>query len=151
MIRRLIAIAALFLALPLALPASEFEWLVREISRQSGAKPEHIPLFGLVRFVVAVGHPAGTSELKIAIFEHARLNPQAFSELMDTTTQGDWKPIVRVRSRKGETTNIYAQTHGKELRLLIASLESGETTLVQVRVRPEELMKFIDEHQGSKR
>ncbi len=147
--RRLIAVAALLLLIPVAVPASEFDWLVREVSRQSGAKPEYIPFFGLVRFAVAVGHPAGTSELKIALFEHTSLNSQTFSGLMDTTMERDWKPMVRVRSRKGESTNIYAQVHGKELRLLIASLDGGDATLMQVRVRPEELMKFIDEHQGS--
>jgi hypothetical protein len=35
------------LLLPLALPASEFDWLVREFSRESGAKVVHIPFFGL--------------------------------------------------------------------------------------------------------
>ena len=34
---------------PLCASASDFDWLVREFSRRSGAKQVHIPLFGLAR------------------------------------------------------------------------------------------------------
>jgi len=129
------------------LPASEFDWMVREFSRETGAKAMHIPFFGLARFVVAVGHPAGTSELRLAIFEHANLEPARFSDMTDVATGGAWKPMVRVRSRDGESTNIYAQGDKDNLRLLITTLErDGEATFVQVRVKPAALMKFVDEH-----
>ena len=107
----------------------------------------HIPFFGLARFVVAVGHPAGTSELRLAIFEHANLQPARFSDMTDMATSGAWRPMVRVRSRDGESTNIYAQGDKENLRLLITTLErDGEATFVQVRVKPAALMKFVDEH-----
>lgn len=137
---------ALLLMLPLASPASEFDWLVRQFSRESGAKQTHIPLFGLVRFAVYVGHPAGASELKLALFEHTNLEPRRFSDLTDAAVGRDWEPMVRVRSRSGESTNIYAQTDGRDLRLLITSLDHEEATFVQVQIRPEELMKFLDDH-----
>jgi hypothetical protein len=58
-----------------------------------------------------------------------------------------WKPMVRVRSRDGESTNIYEQSNGDNLRLLITTLDQGgEATFVQVRVKPTTLMKFVDEH-----
>jgi hypothetical protein len=145
--RPLCAFLILFLLAPLALPASEFDWMVREFSRETGAEAMHIPFFGLARFVVAVGHPAGTSELRLAIFEHANLEPGRFSDLTDMAIGGAWKPMVRVRSRDGESTNIYAQGDKDNLRLLITTLErGGEATFVQVRVKPATLMKFLDEH-----
>ena len=144
--RRLLSVLAVFITLPLASPASEFDWLVREFSRESGAKQTRIPFFGLARFAVAVAHPAGTSELKLAIFEHTNLESGKFSQLIDAVAGRDWKPMVRVRSRKGEATNIYGESEGKNLRLLITSLDHEEATFVEVRIRPEELMKFLDEH-----
>ena len=60
---RLFAVCALILFVPLMLSANEFDWLVREFSRQSGARQIYIPLFGLVRFSVAVVHPAGVDAL----------------------------------------------------------------------------------------
>lgn len=145
--RLLCAFLGLVLFTSSTLPASEFDWMVREFSRETGAQPMHIPFFGLARFVVAVGHPAGTSELRLAIFEHANLEPARFSDMTDMATGGAWRPMVRVRSRDGESTNIYAQGDKDNLRLLITTLErDGEATFVQVRVKPATLMKFVDEH-----
>jgi len=150
-VRLFLGILTILIALPLASPASEFDWLVREFSRESGAKQTHIPLFGVMRFAVSVGHPAGASELKLALFEHTDLEPRRFSDLTDAAVGRDWKPMVRVRSRSGESTNIYAQTDGRNLRLLIASLDREEAAFVQVRIRPEELMKFVDDHAQAKK
>ncbi len=145
--RRLCACLACLLFIPALLPASEFDWMVREFSRETGASQTRIPFFGLARFIVAVGHPAGASELRLAIFENTNLEPARFSDLTDMAVGSAWKPMVRVRSRDGESTNIYEQSNGDNLRLLITTLErGGEATFVQVRVKPTTLMKFVDEH-----
>ena len=148
--RRLLALSALVLALPLVLPASDFDWMVREFSRETGAHQIHIPFIGLVRFSVAVVHPAGTSELRLAVFEHTDLELSRFSELTDAVVGYQWKPLVRARSRNKESTNIYAQQTGSDLRLLVTSFEGGEATFVQVRIKPEQLMKFLDDHGDSR-
>lgn len=141
---------AVCLMLPSASPASEFDWLVREFSRESGAKAMHIPLFGLAQFVVAVGHPAGTSELKLAVFEHPNIESARFSQLTDEMVGGAWKPIVRVRSRTGESTNIYLRQEGENLRVLLTTLDHDDATFVQVRIKPDRLMRFVDEHRTAR-
>jgi hypothetical protein len=143
-VRRIFAVVIVFAALPLASWGSEFEWMVHEFARESGTQPVYIPLFGIVRFAVAVVQPAGTSELKLAIFEHPRLDSARFSDMADKAVGGLWKPMIRVRSRDGESTNIYEQANGEQLRLLIATMDSDNATFVQVRVKPQELMKFVD-------
>src|SRR3954464_6501069 len=143
---RFLAVCALILFVPLMLSANEFDWLVREFSRQSGARRTYIPLFGLVRFSVAVVHPAGAGQLRLAVFEHADLESDKFSQLTDAVVGHEWKPMVRVRSRNHESTNIYAQQQVRDLRLLITSLDGGEVRFVQVQMRPTQLIKFIDDH-----
>lgn len=147
--RRVLAGVMICAALPIASWGSEFDWLVREFARESGMEPIHIPFFGLVRFAVAVVQPAGTSELNLAVFEHARLDPERFREMADHSTGHLWKPMVRVRTNV-ESTNIYGQTEGQRLRLLIATLDKEDATFVQVRVKPEDLMRFVDERKWKK-
>jgi hypothetical protein len=144
--RRWLAAVIILAALPLAGWGSDFDWLVREFAHESGMQPTHIPLFGLVRFAVAVVQPAGTSELNLAVFEHARFDPERFREMSDRAVGGSWKPMIRVLSRNGESTNIYAQTETERLRLLIATLDKQDATFVQVNVKPQQLMRFVDEH-----
>jgi hypothetical protein len=148
--RRLPAILCAVAALPLSLPASQFDWLVREFSRQSAAKPMHIPLFGLARFAVSTAHPAGASELHLAVFENVEVESDRFSHMMDSVVGAAWRPIVRVHSRNGESTNIYAQLNGKDLRVLLTVLDGREATFMQVRLKPEALIKFVDEHGSSR-
>jgi hypothetical protein len=148
--RRILAILALFAALPLVSWGSEFDWMVREFARESGMHPLRIPFFGLVRFAVAVVQPAGTSELNLAIFEHPRFDATRFSAMADSAVGSSWKPMIRVRSRDGESTNIYAQTDVERLRLLIATLDHDDATFVQVRVKPQELIRFVDQQKWKK-
>ena len=110
----------------------------------------HVPLFGLARFVVATSHPAGTSELHLAVFQDLDIESERFSQLTDSVVGPAWKPIIRVRSRNGESTNIYTQSIGKDLRVLLTVLHGTDATLIEVRIRPEALLKFVDEHGSSR-
>lgn len=145
MMRRMVALTVLLAAFSCVLPASEFDWMVREFARESGARQMHIPFFGLARFIVAVGHPAGTSELRLAIFEHPVIRSEDFSRLADSTVGVSWQPIVRVRSKNGESSNIYVRPEGKHLQLLIATLDKDEAVFVQLRILPDKLIQFVDE------
>lgn len=143
--RRLLAVLTLS-CFSLPLMAGDFDWLVREFSRESGATQQHVPFFGLARFVVAVGHPAGARDIKLAIFERGDLETPRFSALTDSTVGSSWKPMIRVRSRNGESTNIYVRDEGKHLSVLITSLDRNEATFVQVQLEPRALIRFVDEH-----
>jgi hypothetical protein len=149
--RRVMALVSLLAALPLISGASDFDWLVRDFARESGVQPLHIPMFGLVRFVVAAIEPAGASELNLAVFEHAHFDPDRFRELTGRAVGPSWKPMIRVRSRNRETTEIYAQTDEQRLRLLIATLDQQDATFVEVRVKPQELMRFVDQEGWNRR
>lgn len=149
-VRRTTAIFTLGISLAALAPASEFDWFVREFSRETGVQPIHIPLFGLVRLSVAIVRPAGTSDLRLAVFEHANLEPNRFAELTETFWGVAWKPIVRIRERNGEVTNIYVQQSDKWVRVLVSSLDKDDATFVQMRIKPEALLKFIDEQRRSK-
>ena len=143
--RRLIAIVALAAALPLASYADDFDWLVRDFARESGLHPLHIPMFWLVRSIVAVVQPAGASELNLAVFENAHFDPDRFRELADRAIGPSWKPMIRVREHNKEATEIYSQTRDQRLRLIVATLDQQDATFVEVRVKPQELMRFVDQ------
>lgn len=146
--RRVLPSLLLMALLAPAVRAGDFDTLVARFSHESGATRTHIPFFWVARAVVAVAHPAGASELNLAIFEHASFEPSRFRQLTDDAVGGVWKPLIRVCSRNGESTNIYSRPAGRDMHLLVATLNNGEATFVEVLVEPEALMTFIDEHGG---
>jgi hypothetical protein len=146
--RRLLGVALVALWLPGLLPASEFDALVREFSRQTGSEQTRIPFFGIARFAIAISHPAGTSDLRLAVFEHPNVLPRNFAKVADEVVGGGWNRIIRVQSRKGASTNIYTRRDGNHLRLLVATVDGEDATFVEMRIKPEALMKFVDEQRG---
>ena len=138
-------VMAALVAMPSLLTAGEFEWMTREFARQSGTPQLHIPFFGLARFVVATAHPAGASDLQLAVFEHPAVNGDEFSRIANSTISSRWKPVVRVHDKSGEISNIYVQPDGKHLRVLLATYSNADVVFVQLRIRPEELVHFVDQ------
>jgi hypothetical protein len=139
------------LLIPAVAPAGDFNNLVNEFSRQTGAQQTKIPFFGLARFIVAVGHPAGTSELNLAIFENVHGRQLEFINTAESLVKGKgWNRIVRVRSNKGrgEATYIYMRPEGDRLRMLITTISDGEAVFVELRIKPDALDKFVSEHRG---
>lgn len=137
-----------FLCGLVAARGAEFDSIVRTVQEQTGSRRIHIPLFWLARTVVAVGHPAGASEMKLAVFERPNVAPERFAEIIDNAMGPFWKPMVRVRSKDGEVTSIFLRENGGQtVRLLIASKDHDDAVMMQVRLNEGRLLKFIDGHQ----
>jgi len=128
---------------------SEFDHVVKAIENHYGTKRTHIPFMGLANFAVKVAHPAGTSELKLAVFEDLKTlgdnDQRELDRFMDSLSSRDLRPLVRVRShRNDEATYVFAGDFGKSAKLLIATFEPSEATVVEVKVDLNTLMRWIN-------
>jgi hypothetical protein len=139
---------------------AEFDRIVKAIESHYGARPQHIPFMGVANFFVKVAHPEGASAIKLAVFEglkdlksaedpgqwHAR------DRLMDTLASSSLHPMIRVHSRHdGEATYIFMGPSGKSTRLLIATFERNDATVIEVKANIETLMQSLQDpsHAGS--
>ena len=56
----------------------------------------------------------------------------------------DWQPFVRVQDRRNnEWTCIYSSIAGKQWKLLIATMEKREATLIRIKLNPDGMMRWI--------
>jgi len=128
---------------------SEFDHVVKAIETHYGTKRTHIPFMGLASFAVKVAHPAGTSELKLAVFEDLKTlgdrDQTELDEFMRSLSTRDLRPIIRVRSRRqDEATYIFAGDFGKSARLLVATFQPSEATVVELKVDINTLLSWIN-------
>lgn len=144
-------LAAFLVASGVALVAdSEFDHVVRAIETHYHAKRTHIPFLGLANVVVKVAHPAGASEFKLAVFEDlgslSDSDDRDLDRFMHELSSSRLHPLVRVHSRRDhESVYIYASGEdGRSTRMLIATFQSDQATVIQVRVDMNELLKWID-------
>jgi hypothetical protein len=142
--------ACLLSTLPASAADREFNEVVRVISQEFHTRPTSVPLMGLVNFVTAVAHPAGTRHIDIAIFEHLGGRDGDSGNLMQKLQNAvgrSWTPFIKVRSYHHgdeETVLVYMRQEGpSDWRLLITAVEPEEATVVQLRLNPEALAKWV--------
>jgi hypothetical protein len=127
----------------------EFDHLVRAIENHYGVKRTHIPLMGAANFVVKVVRPAGAGGFKLALFEDFRggadyRDQVELDRFMENACKGGLHALVVTHSRSGgESSYILAGEIGKNTRMLIATFERDEATVVEAQVNVSALLKAI--------
>jgi hypothetical protein len=129
---------------------SEFDRIVKAIESHYGTPRTHIPLMGVANLFVQVAHPAGTSGFKLAVFENLGSSPSygehaELDQFMRHLSGGGLHSLVRVHSRANhESTYIFAGEAGRSTRMLIATFQRNEATVVEVKVSMEMLLKMVE-------
>jgi len=124
----------------------EFEQIVKAIETQYGVKPNHIPLLGLGNFLLKTAHPQGVSGFRIAVFENLddRDGGRDFEAAMNRIGSSSLHCVIQVQSRRNrESTYIFTGNPGKSTRLLVASIENHEATVVEVKADVEALLQLL--------
>ena len=147
-------VGMIMIACTLGCPAAfgvdrEFNDIVRAISDEFRTRPMRIPLFGLVNAFTFVVRPAGTSHIDLAVFENLNTRHQDERDLEEAIQRAvgrGWTPFVQVHSRRHGSEDIvlvYMRTEGHNCRLLVTSIERDEATVVQLRLNPEGIQRWI--------
>ena len=133
-----------------AAASDDFGKIVHHIEANYHVHRQHRWVMGLAGFTVKFWHIAGVKSFKGAIFENQPFVNAAsdtrFDEVVRAAMDSGWQPLVQSWDRHtGERTYIYAQDLGKDMKLLVVSLESNEAVVLQVKVDPKKLNDFIEE------
>ncbi|HTQ55471.1 MAG TPA: hypothetical protein VMI94_13475 [Bryobacteraceae bacterium] len=128
---------------------SAFDQIVHAIESHYGVRRMHIPFLGLASFVVDVTRPEGASGLKLAIFEDLKSSGHEWAErdrFMQSLDDTGLHPFVRVHNRRdGEATYIFMSPDSRRARILVASFERDEATVVEVKADLDTVFRHLDE------
>jgi hypothetical protein len=123
----------------------DFNDVVRAIGDQLHAQPRGVPLFGLVNLFAARTHPAGASHIDLAIFENVG-SMRGIPDSVRAAIGGSWKPFVQVRSRRDDdTVLVYMRELEHDWKLLIVNTEPRQATVIQIRLNPEEVARWVND------
>lgn len=145
-----LAAATLFASSQQAQAKDDFGQIVKHIEVTYHVHRQHRWVMGIAGFVVKVSHIGGVKSFKGAIFENQpfvhTVSDTRFSEVMREAMNSGWQPMVQSWDRhSGERTYIYAQDLGKDLKVLVVSLDSDDAVVIQVKVNQDKLQDFIRE------
>ncbi len=129
---------------------SEFDRIVRAIESHYGTTRTHISLMGMANLFVKVARPAGASGFKLAVFENLESSPSdgrqgELDQFMRGLSGSSLHSLVRVHSRaNNESTYIFAGEAGRSTKMLIATFQRNEATVIEVKVSMETLLKMVE-------
>ncbi len=138
----------LLLATQSGFAKDDFGRIVQHIEAQYHVHRQHRFAMGLAGFVFKFYHFAGVKNFKGAIFENQPfLNAGAdtrLDEIIRGATDSGWQPMLQSWDRRsGERTYIYVQDLGRDMKLLLVTLESNEAVVLQVKVDPRKVNEFV--------
>ncbi len=132
----------------------EFHAIVERIQAHYHKRP--MRFMGLLSFIANRVQPEGIRNIRLAIFEGLDSSRHPAAPDLDTFMQGiagaEFRPFVRVRSRRdGEQTFVYAKGSGRDLELLVVTLDQDEACVVKMKVDPEGIRQWVDNPPGMSR
>ncbi len=124
-----------------------FDEIVRAISDQFHTRPVHIPFLGLVNLAM---RPAGVRHAGLAVFEGLDLDEGAAFAVAKAirATDNRWSQFVRVQGR-ATTVLVFMEQERSHCKLLVAAIDPGEITVVELKLNPEALQVWFREPDSS--
>jgi hypothetical protein len=133
---------------PLTALASDhdFNAAVSSIESAYHVHRQHVPMIGMVSFCAHIATGGAVKGLKIAAFDDGSVLPDSpdLPALLQATLGSGWSLMVDSRS-SGEQDAIYAHPEGHRMRLLIASYDHGDLSVVRVDLDATQLVKWMDD------
>jgi hypothetical protein len=145
--RTLLLVIIVSLVSPIVSHASEIDRVARAVEAQLGVHRTHIPMLGFAMFVGKVATGFQMPGAKLAIFQDERLSnctPQQLESAVSNALGSEWTRFVKsVANHGGEQTWIYLRPQGKGLHMFIATAQSGEVSLLEVKASERQMQRWI--------
>lgn len=129
--------------------ADDFGPMIHEIEVRYHVHRNFRFLMGLAGLTVKVSHMAGARSLKMALFEDQQLEitGDELDQIVANAGAPGWQPLVRSFDRRsGEHTFIYARDLGKDMRVLLVTVERNEGVVIELTTDHARLSEFTDRH-----
>jgi hypothetical protein len=130
----------------------DFGQIVRGIEARYHVHRNYRFLMGLAGLTVRFSRIAGAKDLKAALFEdqHLDTNGAELDELVQAVGARGWQPLVRSFDRRsGEHTFVYARNAGRDLRVLLVTVEPNEGVVLELTMNQDKLLELLDrKHHG---
>lgn len=126
-----------------------YDAIVKHLKTKYRAKKVNIPFMWLARFAVGVVRPAGVKSFSVTLFENLKFSSATLDKEMQAAMRNslsrEWSPIFRVRSRQGQQAYMYMRDSGKNVKLMLVTIEENQAAVIRATLNPEKLAEFINE------
>ncbi len=146
-----VIIIAAFLTASVAAKPDPYKTMINHLKKRYNAKQMRLPfVIGLASFGARLYTKGEVKGLKVAIFKEQNFSEPITDpgfESVFKSFDASWMPMIRFYSRKQmQRTYLYAKEVGKDFQVMITALQPDNAVVVTVKLNPEQLNKFIENH-----
>jgi len=127
---------------------NEYDAVCNHLKTKYKAKKVKIPFMWLARAAVGIIRPAGVKSFKVTIFKNLQFSRDTLHKEMQSAMKesfsDEWSPILRIRSRNGEQVYMNIRQSGKNLKVLVVTIDGDQAVVVRAKFNPKKLVKFIE-------
>ena len=138
-----------FSAVEINAKSDESKAIAKHLKTKYKAKKVKIPFMWLARFAVKVVRPAGVKSFSVTLYEDLKFSKETLDvemqKAMRNSLGAEWIPIIRVRSRQGQQVYMYMREDGKNVRMMLVTIENNEAAVIRAKFNPEKLADFIND------
>jgi hypothetical protein len=125
----------------------DFQALVGAIEQHLGVRHTRIPMLGFAKLFVRASTPSGVHGFELATFEDLRYSPEAMRDFRNAVSNAlgeSWHPMVQVQAPwRKEYTGIFIKGQGGQFRMMVATIEAREATVIEVRLSPSQWFEWL--------
>lgn len=137
-----------FTALTANAKGNEYDAVCDHLENKFKAKKVKIPFMWLARMAVGVVRPAGVKSFKITTYIGLQFSRESLDNdmraVMRDAFSEDWSPILRIRSKTGEQVYMNMRESGKNVKILVVTINETQATVVRAKFNPDKLADFIN-------
>jgi hypothetical protein len=126
----------------------EYEAIAKHLQTSYQAKKVSIPFMWLARFAVRIVKPAGVKSFSFTMFENLKFSRDSLDSEMQSAMRNslnpEWIPLLRIRSRDGEQVYAYMRESGKDIKMMLVTINKDEAALIRATFNPDKLADFIN-------
>lgn len=127
----------------------ESEAIKKHLKTKYKAKKVKIPFMWLAKFAVNVVRPAGVKSFNLTLYENLQFSKETLDmemqKAMRASLGAEWIPIVRVRSQNDQQVYMYMREDGKNVRMMLVTIENKQAAVIRAKFNPEKLAEFIND------
>ena len=143
------ALCCVGMAASAATKGDGFEGLVRAVNARYHVHETRVPMMWAVSLVARGVTHNGIRGMRVVTYEAfpADADRTEIETMVRSELGAGWSPMVRsVRpgsaASKGETSLVYVEPNGDQVRMVVVSLEGRELSLVRMEMNPEALARW---------
>jgi hypothetical protein len=132
-----------------AKPPREYQAIVQHLKSKYKAKKVNLFFMWAARAVVSIAKPAGVKSFSLTVFNDLKFSYETVDNEMSAAMRNsygpEWSEVFHVRSRTGQQAYLYLREAGKNVKVVLVTVEKENAAVIRATFSPEKVADFIND------